>query len=101
MPYQKFLLVVGILGIATCLRAQQPALPVSPLGQPSATPFLADPTQAEVPRAKAVPTAKPDLSFPTSPIAPPSSQQAVVAPPPEPGVARAEPVSEREVITRL
>src|ERR1700676_1214352 len=100
MTYQKFLLVVGIVGIATSLRAQQPAVPVLPPAQPAATPFIADPTQAEVPRAKAVPTAKPDLSFPPSPIAPPAPQ-AVVAPPPEPGVARAEPVSEREVITRL
>ena len=97
---QKFFVVVGIFGIATCLQAQQPADPVSPSPQPAATPFIADPTQAEVPRAEAVPTAKPDLSFPTSPIAPPAAQ-AVTAPPPEPGVARAEPVSEREVITRL
>src|SRR6202140_1614936 len=99
MPYQKFLVVVGILGIATYLRAQQPVVPVSPEPQP--TPFIADPTQAEKPGAKAVPTAKPDLSFPTSPIAPLPTQQAAVAPPAEPGVARAEPVSEREVITRL
>src|ERR1700720_2856716 len=97
---QKFLLVVGIIGVATCLRAQQPISPVSPKPQPAATPFIADPTQAEVPRAKAVPTAKPDLSFPTSPIAPPAPE-AAAAPPAEPGVARAEPVSEREVITRL
>jgi peptidoglycan hydrolase-like protein with peptidoglycan-binding domain len=97
---QKFLLVVGIIGVATCLRAQQPVSPVSPEPQPAATPFIADPTQAEVPRAKAVPTAKPDLSFPTSPIAPPTPPDAA-APPAEPGVARAEPVSEREVITRL
>jgi lipoprotein-anchoring transpeptidase ErfK/SrfK len=100
MTYKKFFVVVGILGIATCLRAQQPALPVSPSPQQAATPFIADPTQAEVPRAEAVPTAKPDLSFPASPIAPPAAQT-VNAPPPEPGVARAEPVSEREVITRL
>src|ERR1700675_1571437 len=100
MPYQKFLVVVGIVGVATCLHAQQPVGPNSPEPQPQTTPFIADPTQAEVPRAKAVPTAKPDLSFPASPIAPPAPQ-AVVAAPPEPGVARAEPVSEREVITRL
>src|ERR1700724_624140 len=97
---QKFLLVVGIIGVATGLRAQQPVSPVSPEPQPAATPFIADPTQAEVPRAKAVPTAKPDLSFPSSPIAPPAPE-AAAASPAEPGVARAEPVSEREVITRL
>src|ERR1700736_1818629 len=93
MPYQKFLVVVGFVGVATCLRAQQPVTPVSP------TPFIADPTEAEVPGAKAVPTAKPDLSFPTHPMAQPA--QAAAAPPLERGVARAEPVSEREVITRL
>jgi lipoprotein-anchoring transpeptidase ErfK/SrfK len=98
MPYLKFFVVVGILGIVTCIRAQQPITPVSP--EPQTTPFIADPTQAEKPHAKAVPTAKPDLSFPTTPLAPPA-QQAVAAPPLEPGVARAEPVSEREVITRL
>jgi lipoprotein-anchoring transpeptidase ErfK/SrfK len=96
MPYQKLFVIVGLLGIATCIRAQQPVTPVAP----APTPFIADPTQAEVPRAKAVPRAKPDLSFPTSPIAPPS-RQAETGPPAEPGVARAEPVSEREIITRL
>jgi len=100
MPYQKFLVVVGIVGIATCLRAQQPVAPVLPEPQAAETPFIADPTQAEKPGAKAAPTVKPDLSFPTSPMAPPV-QQGAVAPPVEPGVARAEPVSEREVITRL
>lgn len=99
MPYQKFFVVVGILGVVTCLRAQQPITP-SPGQRPDATPFIADPTQAEVPRAIAVPTAKPDLSFPTSPMAPPA-QRPQAAPPAETGVARAEPVSEREVITRL
>ena len=99
MLYQKFLVVVGILGVATCLRAQQPAVPVAP--EPQTTPFIADPTQAEKPRAKAVPTARPDLSFPSSPMAPRPVQQPAAAPPLEPGVARAEPVSEREVITRL
>ena len=96
MPYQKLFVVVGLLGVATCLRAQQPNTPPSPVP----TPFIADPTQAETPRAKAVPTAKPDLSFPASPIAPPT-QKPATASPAEPGVARAEPVSEREVITRL
>jgi lipoprotein-anchoring transpeptidase ErfK/SrfK len=96
MPYQKLFVIVGLLGVATCIHAQQPINPTSPVP----TPFIADPTQAEVPRAKAVPRAKPDLSFPTSPIAPPT-REAEAAPPAEPGVARAEPVSEREVITRL
>ena len=96
MPYQKLFVVVGFLGVATCIHAQQQIT----LAPPAPTPFIADPTQAEVPRAKAVPRAKPDLSFPTSPIAPPT-QQAQAAPPAESGVARAEPVSEREVITRL
>src|SRR5580692_235665 len=100
MPYQKLFVVVGLLGVATCLTAQQPITPPSPVPQEAATPFIADPTQAETPRAKAARTAKPDLSFPASPIAPPA-QQPAAAPPAEPGVARAEPVSEREVITRL
>ena len=98
MPYQKFFVVLGILGIATCLRAQQPVTPLSPAPPPEATPFIADPTQAEKSHAKAGPTAKPDLSFPAAPMAP---ARAVAAAPAEPGVARAEPVSEREVITRL
>jgi lipoprotein-anchoring transpeptidase ErfK/SrfK len=101
MPYQKFLVVLGIFGVATSLQAQQSNTPVSPEPQPDATPFIADPTQAEVPRAIAVPTAKPDLSFPTKPIAPPAQQPEAAAPRAEPGVARAEPVSEREIITRL
>jgi lipoprotein-anchoring transpeptidase ErfK/SrfK len=110
MPYQKFFVVAGILGFATCLHAHQPqpspARPVpvvSPAPQAQTTPFIADPTQAEVPTGRAVPAEKPDLSFPSSPTAPPSQQQTnpVAAPPAEPGVARAEPVSEQEVITRL
>jgi len=100
MPYQKLFVVVGLLGVATCLPAQQSITPPSAVPLSAATPFIADPTQAEIPHAKAVPTAKPDLSFPASPIAPPT-QQPEAAPPAEPGVARAEPVSEREVITRL
>jgi lipoprotein-anchoring transpeptidase ErfK/SrfK len=96
MPYQKLLVVVGIIGVTTCLRAQQ-----SPAPRPATTPFIADPTQAEIPRARAVPAAKPDLSFPANPIAPPLQQPAEAVPANEPGVAHAEPVSEREVITRL
>src|ERR1700730_15261234 len=100
MPYQKLFVVVGLLGVATCLPAQQSITPPSAVPLSAATPFIADPTQAETPHAKAVPTAKPDLIFPASPMAPPTEQPAA-APPAEPGVARAEPVSEREVITRL
>jgi lipoprotein-anchoring transpeptidase ErfK/SrfK len=101
MPYQKLFVVLGIIFVATCLPAQQSSTPVSPSPQPATTPFIADPTQAEIPRARAVPAAKPDLSFPANPIAPPVQQPAEAAPANEPGVARAEPVSEREVITRL
>ncbi len=106
MPYQKFFVVVGFLGLATCLQAQQPSpatpAPVStPEPQAQTTPFIADPTQAEKPNADAAPTATPDLSFPSSPTAPPTPQQPGVTAPAEAGVARAEPVSEREVITRL
>ena len=100
MFYQKFFVVVGILGFAICLRAQQPVLPVSP-APPQATPFIADPTQAEKPAARARPTAKPEMGFPSTPMAPAPVQQGAVSKPAEPGVARAEPVSEREVITRL
>ena len=100
MPYQKLFFVVGFLGVAAGLRAQQSITPPSPVSQAAATPFLADPTQAEFPRVKAVPTAKADLGFPASPIAPPTHQPEVTRPA-ESGVARAEPVSEREVITRL
>src|SRR5208337_3467283 len=116
MPYQKFfVLVVGVLGVATSLHAQQQQQPqpppvapraslVSPKPQAQTTPFIADPTQAETPSANSAPTPTQDLSFPSSPTAPPSpgqQQNPVAAPPPESGVARAEPVSEREVITRL
>lgn len=116
MPYQKFfVLVVGVLGVATSLNAQQqqrphpsPAAPraslVSPKPQAQSTPFIADPTQAETPNANAAPTPTQDLSFPSSPTAPPppgQQQNPVEAAPEEPGVARAEPVSEQEVITRL
>jgi lipoprotein-anchoring transpeptidase ErfK/SrfK len=112
MPYQKFLAVVGmILGVTTGLDAQQqpqpsPATPapvVTPEPQARTTPFIADPTQAEIPNANAAPTPAPDLSFPTSPTAPPSQQTnpSAATVPAEAGVARAEPVSEREVITRL
>src|ERR1700730_3617180 len=90
MRYQKLFVVVGMLGIATIMRAQQ---------SPSPTPFIADPTQAETPRSKAAPTAVPNTSYSVNPIAPPS-RKAGEAPQNEPGVARAEPVSEREVITR-
>jgi lipoprotein-anchoring transpeptidase ErfK/SrfK len=101
MPYQKLFVVVGIIGVTACLRAQQPPALVSSAPQPATTPFIADPTQAEVPRSRARPAAKPDLSFPANPIAPPVQQPEEAAPANEPGVARAEPVSEREVITRL
>jgi lipoprotein-anchoring transpeptidase ErfK/SrfK len=110
MSYQKFLVVVGmIFGVATGLDAQQqpqpspvtPAPVVTPSPQARTTPFIVDQSQAEAPNANATPSPAPDLSFPTSPTAPPSPQQPGVAAPSEPGVARAEPVSEREVITRL
>jgi lipoprotein-anchoring transpeptidase ErfK/SrfK len=106
MPYQKFFVVVGmVLGVATGLDAQQQAQssPVTPGPQGRTTPFIADPTQAEAPNANAAPTPAPDLSFPASPTAPPSQQTnpILATAPAEPGVARAEPVSEREVITRL
>jgi lipoprotein-anchoring transpeptidase ErfK/SrfK len=100
MPYQKLFVVIGLLGVATCLRAQQPIAPPLPVPQTATTPFIADPTQAEFPRVKSAPRAKPNLSFPTSPMAPPAQQPQAV-PAAESGVARAEPVSEREVITRL
>src|ERR1700730_1812866 len=99
MRFQKLFVVAGILGFATILCAQQPLSPSSQASQPNATPFIADPTQAETPRTKAAPTAVPNTSYPVNPIAPPS-QKAGEAPQNEPGVARAEPVSEREVITR-
>jgi lipoprotein-anchoring transpeptidase ErfK/SrfK len=100
MRFQKLFVVAGILGFATILCAQQPLSPSSQASQPNATPFIADPTQAETPRTKAAPTAVPNTSFPASPIAP-RAPKAAAAPANEPGVARAEPVSEREVITRL
>jgi lipoprotein-anchoring transpeptidase ErfK/SrfK len=110
MPYHKFLVVFGIVGIATCLQAQQQrpqvlrALPIQAVSpSPEPTPFIADPTQAEIPTGKPVPTATPDLSFPSSPTAAPIQQRqsSAVTAPAEPGVARAEPASEREIITRL
>jgi lipoprotein-anchoring transpeptidase ErfK/SrfK len=100
MRFQKLFVVVGMLGIATIMRAQQSPGPSSQSPQPSSTPFIADPTQAETPRNKAVPTAVPNTSYPVNPIASPS-QKGQETPQNEPGVARAEPVSEREVITRL
>ena len=103
MHYQKLSVVVGMffLGIATIIRAQQPPIPAPPAPAAQTTPFIVDQTGAEkTSKSKAAPTATPNTSFPASPLAPAPKAQAVTAPN-EPGVARAEPVSEREVITRL
>jgi lipoprotein-anchoring transpeptidase ErfK/SrfK len=95
MRFQKLFVVVGVLGIATTMRAQQPPGPA-----PQPTPFIVDQSQAETPGSNAAPTAVPNTSFPASPLAPPIHRAQATAQI-EPGVARAEPVSEREVITRL
>jgi lipoprotein-anchoring transpeptidase ErfK/SrfK len=100
MRFQKLFVVVGMLGFATIMRTQQPSNPSPQAPEPNATPFIADPTQAETPGTKAAPTAVPNTSFPMSPIAPRAPKAAGTSAA-EPGVARAEPVSEREVITRL
>jgi peptidoglycan hydrolase-like protein with peptidoglycan-binding domain len=100
MRYQKLFVVMGMLGIATIMGGQQSPSLSSQSSQPNSTPFIADPTQVELPGSKAAPTAVPNTRFPVNPIAP-LSQKTQEAPPAESGVARAEPVSEREVITRL
>ena len=98
MRFQKLFVVAGISGFATIVGAQQPSTPPPETAQPAATPFIADPTQAERPGVKVAPTAVPNTSFPANPIAPRTPKATSTT---GPGVARAEPVSEREVITRL
>jgi len=100
MRFQKLFVVVAVLGIATMMRAQQSSNLSAQGAQPNTTPFIVDQTHAETPRGKRAASPVPNTSFPANPLAPPI-QKPQLAAQSEPGVARAEPVSEREVITRL
>jgi lipoprotein-anchoring transpeptidase ErfK/SrfK len=95
MTHRKLFFFVSLLAISTLARAEDPTPPA-----PAPTPFIADPTQAENPAGPTTPTPTPNLNFPSQPLAAPA-QQAEAASPGEPAVPRAQPVSEREVITRL
>jgi lipoprotein-anchoring transpeptidase ErfK/SrfK len=97
MPHRKLFFFISLLTISTFIHAQGPAVPAP---QPTATPFIADPTQADKPTGPIAPTPTPDTSFPSRPLAAPT-QQPEATPSDEPAVPRAQPVSEREVITRL
>src|SRR5215510_1138920 len=64
MRFHKLFVVVGVLGTATLMGAQQAP---DPAPQPNTTPFIVDQTQAETPETQAAPTAVPNTSFPVSP----------------------------------
>jgi lipoprotein-anchoring transpeptidase ErfK/SrfK len=104
MFYRKLLIVVGTLGIVSPLYSQNSNSPTNP-GPVSPTPFIADPTQAEKPAVRTAPTPAPDLSFPSTPMAPAapraSSPQAAAPGNQASGIARAMPVSAQEILTRL
>jgi lipoprotein-anchoring transpeptidase ErfK/SrfK len=97
MPYRKLFFFIALSAYSTLVHAQDPTTPAP---QPTTTPFIADPTQAEKPTGPTTPTPTPDLSFPSQPLAAPTTLPEVT-PSNEPIVPRAQPVSEREVITRL
>jgi lipoprotein-anchoring transpeptidase ErfK/SrfK len=69
-----------------------------PSPNPSGTPFVVDTTGAESSDTTSSPTPTPDTSFPAKPFASPPAKPGATS---EPGVARAEPVAPRDIITRL
>ena len=80
-------------GLCIIALAQMPS-------EPAPTPFIADPTQAERPETSVGAMPAPDTRFPATPLAPPKVAS-YATPSSEPSVPRAEPASEREIITRL
>lgn len=104
MFYRKLLIVVGTLGIVSPLYSQNSNSPTNP-GPVSPAPFIADPTQAEKPAVRTAPTPAPDLSFPSTPMAPAapraSSPHGAAPGNQASGIARAMPVSAQEILTRL
>jgi lipoprotein-anchoring transpeptidase ErfK/SrfK len=97
----RSLLVASTLGI-TSVAFSQGADP-EPSASPSAslTPFIVDESQAEKPTGKSTPTPKPDLNFPSNPIAPSTPKPAEANTSDQPSVPRAEPAAPQEILTRL
>jgi lipoprotein-anchoring transpeptidase ErfK/SrfK len=95
----RSLLVASTLGI-TSFAFSQGADP-GPSPSASLTPFIVDESQAEKPTGKSTPTPKPDLNFPSNPIAPPTPKTAEANTSDQPSVPRAEPAAPQEILTRL
>ena len=98
---KSFVFVVGLGLSSICAYSQPPESSAAATPNAETTPFIVDPTQAEPPEPNAAPTPTPDMRFPANPIAPKLVTPEAVEKPEKPAVPRAEPVSEREVITRL
>ena len=98
---KSFVFVVGLGLSSICAYGQPPEPSATATPNAETTPFIVDPTQAEPPEPNAAPTPTPDMRFPANPIAPKLVTPEAVEEPEKPAVPRAEPVSEREVITRL
>jgi lipoprotein-anchoring transpeptidase ErfK/SrfK len=90
MCHSKLLIALALVIPWSVVLAQEPEAPSA-----STTPFIADTTGADRGVGS---TPVPDTSFPAKPLAAPLKK---TSRPSEAGVARAEPVTEREVITRL
>src|ERR1700761_1640624 len=95
----RSLLVACTLGI-TSFAFSQGADP-GPSPSASLTPFVVDESQAEKPTGKSTPTPKPDLNFPSNPIAPSTPKPPEANTSDEPSVPRAEPAAPQEILTRL
>src|ERR1700747_1369444 len=95
----RSLLVACTLGI-TSFAFSQGADP-GPSPSASLKPFVVGEAQAEKPTGKSTPTPKPDLNFPSNPIAPSTPKPAEANTSDEPSVPRAEPAAPQEILTRL
>jgi L,D-transpeptidase catalytic domain/Putative peptidoglycan binding domain len=97
----RSLLVASTLGISSVAFSQ--GADPEPSASPSAslTPFIVDESQAEKPTGKSTPTPKPDLNFPSNPIAPSTPKPAEASTSDQPSVPRAEPAAPQEILTRL
>src|SRR5260221_6805410 len=97
----RLLLVASTLSISSVAFSQ--GADPEPSASPSAslTPFIVDESQAEKPTGKSTPTPKPDLNFPSNPIAPATAKPVETNASEGPSVPRSAPAAPPEALTRL
>src|SRR5260370_41461228 len=95
----RLLLVASTLSISSVAFSQ--GADPGPSPSPTLTPFIVVESQAEKPTGKSTPTPKPDLNFPSNPIAPATPKPVETNASDGPSAPRAEPAAPQEVLTRL